>query len=230
MKLCWGIWIVLSCAASSAHAGGTGAAPLQVSSLPGGGSPGRGGFYFELHGAWAELGGDFDGSTALTGASDTVFVPDAGSGTGFGLAIGRRWDRQAVELSFTQTQHDGSISGAPGGDVTYDSVDLDWRYFFRPEEKLQPFFQAGIGAAFATLEDASTNGVSVGDADLSGAELALGGGAEYYLGEHWSLGVRALYRFAFFDTAKGVSDDEGSIDNTVDTGGLVLLFGTSFTL
>lgn len=226
MRLYLGIWAVLSCATISAQSGGTGASAAQAS----GGSPQRDGYYFELHGAWAQLGGDFDGNTALTGSSDTIVVPDAGSGTGFGLAFGRRWGQQAVELSFTQTQHDGSISGFPGGDVTYDAVDVDWRYFFRPEEQLQPFFQAGIGAAFATLEDSSTDGVSFGDADLSGVELGLGGGAEYYLSEHWSIGVRALYRYAFFDTAKGVAGDEGTIDNTVDSGGLVLLFGASFTL
>lgn len=193
-------------------------------------TPARSGFYFDVHGTWAQLGGDFDGNTLLVGSSDSIAVPDADSGLGFGIAAGHRWDRYALELAFTLTTHEGSIPGAPGGDVDYGVLELNGRYFFRTEERLQPFVLGGIGIAVATLEDASTDGVRVGDADLTGLELGLGGGLEYFLGEHWSLGLRALYRFTSFDEAEGVASDSGSIDDSVDGSGMALVFGTAFTL
>lgn len=190
----------------------------------------REGFTLELHGAWAQLGGDFDGDTALSGATDTIFIPDADDGTGFGLAFGRRWERYALELAFTHTGHDGSIAGSSGGDVAYDVLAVNGRWFFRTEHRLQPFLLGGLGVAMATLEDASTSGASVGDADLTGLEVAVGGGLEHYLSERWSLGLRVFYRQAFFDTAEGVAGDEASIDESVDGGGVALTFGAAFTL
>ena len=70
----------------------------------------------------------------------------------------------------------------------------------------------------------------MGDGDLSGLQLSVGGGLEHYLSDRWSLGLRAFYRYASFDTAEGVSGDEGSIDESVDGGGLALTFGATFTL
>ncbi len=237
MRIHLGTWFVLlSFTSTAAATGGGPGEPLEAPSLArsrpaqeGGFSP-RKGFYFDVHGMWAQLGGDFDGDTVLLSSTgESIEIPDADSGVGFGLAFGHRWNRHAIELAFNQTRHDGAAPSLPGGDITYSAVDFDWRYFFRPEERLQPFFQAGFGFAFATLEDSSM-GTSVGDADLSGLELGLGGGAEYYLSERWSLGLRALYRQAFFDTAEGVDGDSGSIDESVDGGGLALVLGVSFTL
>lgn len=233
MRINLGTWFVLLSCTSTAAA--TGAGHDEFRETPGrapdgGGFSPRKGFYFDVHGMWAQLGGDFDGDTFLMGSTDSISIPDADSGVGFGLAFGHRWNRHAIELAFTQTQHDGSIPASSGGDITYDSLAFDWRYFFRPEERFQPFFQAGFGLALATLEDASSGGSGTGDADLSGLEIGLGGGAEYYLSECWSLGLRALYRQAFFDTAEGVDGDSGSIDESVDGGGLALVFGVAFTL
>lgn len=229
-------FVLLACtstaAASAAGGGDLRTTPSSSPSRPqdGGGFSPRRGFYIDVHGMWAQLGGDFDGDTLLVGSTDSIVIPDADSGLGFGLAFGHRWRRHALELAFTQTQHDGSIPAATGGDITYNALDLDWRYFFRPDERFQPFVQAGFGFALATLEDASSGASGVGDADLSGLELGLGGGAEYYLSERWSLGLRALYRQAFFDTAEGVDGDSGEIDESVDGGGLALVLGITFTL
>jgi hypothetical protein len=86
-------WLVLLSFSGPAAAAGTGpgepddgpsSAPLQTSD-DGGFSPRRG-FYFGLQGTWAQLGGDFDGDALLMGATDTIEIPDADSGLGFGLA------------------------------------------------------------------------------------------------------------------------------------------------
>lgn len=231
-------WLALTaCTTPAFAAGAAGETPravaeeLAAETQQPAGFAARQGWTLELHGTWAQLGGDFDGDTGLMGATDTIFVPDADDGTGFGLAVGRRWDRYALELAFTHTQHDGSIPPpATGGDVSYDVLELNGRYFFRTGKRLQPFLLGGLGFALATLEDASTDGANVGDADLSGLQLSLGAGLEHYLSDRWSLGLRACYRYAFFDTAEGVAGDEGSIDESVDGGGLALTFGTTFTL
>jgi opacity protein-like surface antigen len=221
-------WFVLLTCTSTAAASGESHRELRAPD--GGGFTTPTGVYFEVHGTWAQLGGDFDGDTGLQGSTDTIALPDADSGIGLGLAIGYRWQHQALELAFTQTEHDGSIPGLSGGDVTYGALDVDWRYFFRTQEQFQPFVQAGLGAAVATLADASSGSSGIGDADLSGVEFALGGGAEYYLDQHWSLGTRLLYRGASFDTAEGVDGDEGSIDDSLDADGLVFSLGVTFTL
>lgn len=235
MRIDLACFVLLACTSTAAASAAGGddlrAAPSPSPSRPqdeGGFSPERG-FYIDVHGMWAQLGGDFDGDTFLQGSTDSIAIPDADSGLGLGLAFGHRWREHAVELAFTQTQHDGSIPTFSGGDITYDAVDFNYRYFFRPDERFQPFVQAGFGYALATLEDSSMGASGTGDADLSGLEIGVGGGAEFYVTERLSLGVRALYREAFFDTAEGVDGDSGEIDESVDGGGLALLVGVTFT-
>lgn len=197
-----------------------------------GGFEAREGFYLGLHGTWAQLDRDFDGETVLVGADETIAIPDADDGAGLGLAIGHRWERNALELDVSVIQHDGTLpGGVPGGDVTYTAVDANWRYFFRHDRHLQPFVQATLGLAFASLEDASADNLTaeIGDADLAGVELGLGGGLEYYLSERWSFGVRVAYRQTYFDSAEGVTGDEGDIDDTIEARGVTVAFGTAFT-
>jgi opacity protein-like surface antigen len=189
-----------------------------------------GGVYFDLYATWAQLGGDFDGDTVLTGATDTIEIPDADDGAGVGLAIGYRWDQVALELAFTALEFDGTLSVATGGEVYYGALELNGRYFFRVQERFQPFLQAGLGVAVANLEDSSTGASGTGDGDLYGGVLNAGAGAEYYLTEHFSLGFRALYRYTSFTEAEGVDGDEGEIDDEVEAGGVALELGITFTL
>jgi opacity protein-like surface antigen len=210
---------------------GASAVPLPPDAARGG-FRAREGFYLAVHGAWAQLDRDFDGDVLLSSTAETIAVPDADDGAGLGIAVGHRWERNALELDVTVTEHDGTLpAGASGGDVTYGALDASWRYFFRPDRHLQPFFQATLGVAVATLEDAAidTTSLEVDDAELAGVEFGLGGGVEYFLTERWSLGLRALYRQTYFDMAEGVSDDESDIDHSVEARGWVLSIGTAFT-
>lgn len=210
---------------------GGGEAPLTTAAARDG-FRAREGFYLGVHGAWAQLDRDFDGDVALVGADETIAIPDADDGTGLGFAVGHRWTRNAFELDFTLTEHDGMLpGGASGGDVSYGAVDGSWRYFFLPEHRLQPFFQATLGVALATLEDSALDNdtLEVGDADLAGIELGLGGGLEFYLSERWSIGARALYRQTYFDVVEGVTGDENDIDHSVEARGWAFTVGTAFT-
>ncbi len=190
-------------------------------------TPAGTGFYVDVHGAWTQLGGDFDGDTALMGATEVIVVPDTDPGFGFGLAFGHRWEKVAVELAFTETQHDGEISGLfTSNDVTLDVLEVNGRYFFNTSSRFQPFLLAGLGFVMASMDDAA--GPGIGEAELTGLGAGLGGGAEYYFDQHWSLGLRLLYRFASFDEAEG-TQEEGSIDDSVDGHGLAAVVGATFT-
>lgn len=234
MKIDLAALFVLASLTGPAAAAGAGSAGLHELPSPQATTPGAiatpSGVYFGLYGTWAQIGGDFDGSTVLTGATDSIEIPDADDGAGAGLAIGYRWERWALELAFTAIQFDGTLTAATGGDVYYGALELNGRYFFSVQDRFQPFLQAGLGVAAATLEDSSTGATGTGDGDLTGAVLNAGGGAEYYFTDHFSLGMRALYRYTSFDMAEGVDGDEGSIDDEIEASGLALELGITFTL
>lgn len=176
------------------------------------------GLYLGVGVMQAELGDDFEGNTALVGAFDTILIPDADDGTGYALAVGARSGDSAYEMSWEQTTHDGSILSTPA-ETESSALAFDYRRFYRTESTVQPFWTLGFGLHWATLQDAASDGSSVGDADLFGFGLRGGGGVAMFLSDNLGLTLQALYRHVEFTTADGLVSS-GSVDEGVDGSGL----------
>lgn len=189
----------------------------------------RQGFHVAVRGHGARLWGDFDGDTALVGP-DTIFIPDADEGTGYELAVGGMKEGDAYRLTYTRIDHDGSIGGADA-DVEYRAIGLEIVHYMRANEPVQPLFSLGLVYPFVDLEDASTDGVVVGDAKLrSGFGLSLGGGVAWWLTRGLALDLRAQYVLQWFYEAEGVAGDEDDVDDGVDASSYGISLGLTWVL
>ncbi|MDF1799644.1 MAG: outer membrane beta-barrel protein [Planctomycetota bacterium] len=148
-------------------------------------------------------GSDFDGDLALVGSSEVIFIPKIDDGEGMDYAIGYRIGGVGFELAYQNLDFDGSLGGTPGFDMSRSAYDLNMRFNFLRERRVQPYFQFGLGYVSAELEDVASDGYSTYDADLSGLCLPVGGGIEFFATPHVSLDLRAVNRFAYYGDANG---------------------------
>ena len=160
------------------------------------------------------LGGDFDGDTVLDGV-DLIELPDTDDGVGFGVDVGLIEDGRSFTIGYANELFDGSL-GAFDADVRLNQINFDLVRYQRGNEKLQPYFLFGLAFAWADLDDASTDGIVRGDAELNrGFGLRGGGGLSYWFTKNVALDVRATGTVLGFTEAEGVLGVEATIDDPV---------------
>jgi len=187
------------------------------------------GIYLGARAHWSVLGGDFDGDTSLVGP-DTISIPDADDGLGYELALGWEADGWATELSYTRITYDGSL-GASDADIDYQAITWNVFRYLRANESVQPYFLMGLVFPWIELEDASTDGVVVGDAELmQGFGIDAGLGLAWWLGSRLALDVRALGTYQVFEEAEGVSGDSETIDDGVEGPSFGISVGLTWVL
>jgi hypothetical protein len=174
------------------------------------------GVYLGARGHWSHLEGDFDGDTALVGFLDTIFLPDAEDDFGYELALGWLSEGWGMELTYSRITYDGELGGA-SADVESQAISWNGLRYLRGNEPLQPYFLFGFSFPWMDLEDASTDGAVVGDAELSnGLGLNLGLGLAWWLGHHLATDIRGTYTYQSFGEAEGVAGDSDDIDDAVE--------------
>ncbi len=177
------------------------------------------------HGMW--LGGDFDGRTSLTGP-DVITLSDTDAGQGYELGLGAVAKGDQFLLTYRQLDFDGTI-GALDADVNYRAFALQVARSFRANEPVQPYVLLEFLYALADLDDASTSGMSVGDAKLrDGFGLGLGAGVAWWFRDDLALDLRAHVDHIGFSSAEGVSGNEGDIDDDVNVSSYGLSLGLSW--
>lgn len=193
-------------------------------------APAKNGFYISAIAARSEVSdSDLDGETILAGGGGggVILLPELDTGTGWGIALGGRIDSIGIELSYLRTDHDASFLGA-SGDASFCTFNLDWKRYFRTSSKLQPSFLIGLVVPSLVVEDGSSDGVDVEDADLIGIGVNAGLGLDYYFSHHLALVSGLVYRYADLSSADGAGIS-GTIDDGVDVSGLDLRLGLQLT-
>ncbi len=168
------------------------------------------GIYMGLSLPYNTIGGDFNGDTVLVGSSDIILVPSIEGGYGFGITLGVTSGQVAGEMSYLRTTHDASFQGLKG-DVVYNMVNLDGKYYFLAHERAQPYLLLGLSFPWLTIIDGSatlTAPPSVGDATFTGIGLNLGTGIAYYLNPRVSINAGINYRLVWYTRAGGVVEEE----------------------
>lgn len=189
------------------------------------------GFSLAVYGVRHAMGGDFDGSTALVGPLDLIVLPDYDAGLGLGASIGIKSSGGSLDMYLEATEHDGDFGGL---DIGGKLVNFGFRgrfvpgRFDSPSQRWQPYFLVGLAFNLLTIEDGSTDGVQVGDGELTGFSLEAGGGGLVNLAEHLALRLDVGYRWTRFDSAEGVAGS-GTLDDSVAADGLFLALGAVFT-
>ena len=176
------------------------------------------GVYLSGRYIWSDLSGDFDGETTLVPgppSNEVISIADVDDGYGYEVALGWMSEGWAMEITYSDIEYEGSISGSPA-DIYYGAVTWNGLHYWRANEPLQPYLMIGMLFAWADLENASMNGPVTRDAELDfGFGLDGGGGLAWWLGHNLALDVRALFTYQEFDEADGQTVN-GTIDDPLE--------------
>jgi hypothetical protein len=191
------------------------------------------GIYFGLTGNYNTVGNDFDGKTVEGSYDEVVAVPKIDNAYGFGVVLGSRKQNGAVELSYVRSQHDSTFSGYSLGDVTYNTINLDGKYYFLSNKPVQPFILFGICFPWLKVENSSVSTedyetLESGDATFYGIGLNLGTGIAYYLNPRIAITGGITYRFNVYTGLSG-EQTSGDLDESLFGGGANINFGITYT-
>ena len=145
------------------------------------------------------------------GDYDTGFY--AGGTLAYGLS---EWLALGIEAGHAEIEPDfGSTSSITGGDISAIPLLADIILRLRTNESLDLYGVVGLGVLFVDSDDISgtVSGVPFNiDVDADNAfAVKVGGGADWFLNEHWILNFEVSYVFA-----------ETDIDTTTNVAGLSL--------
>jgi opacity protein-like surface antigen len=110
-------------------------------------------------------------------------------------------------------------------DTEFYNLDLNFRRYFWMRSPLQPYGIIGMGWSRAEIENGSTDGTVVLDAELEdGISFNVGAGIALYPLKWVCLYGQAMYRFVRFGSSDGIGGDTSNIGD-VDGDSWSLSFG-----
>ena len=139
------------------------------------------GMYFSVSGVENSIGGDFTGAKYYLYEESALRcdVPEIESDRGFGMTIGGKKGKLAGELSYLRSVHNTNFLGLPyDGEVELVNLDIKFYTLRILKQSIKAYFLTGIGFPKITIENAATDGQSLGDAIYKGFGLNLGLGTE----------------------------------------------------
>jgi outer membrane protein W len=194
------------------------------------------GFFVGVSAIRTDIGGDFSKSWAFEQSdflsTTTTVIPELDPGYGGKLALGWRWTRAAVEMSYQQTRHQGSDLAGTTYDAKEDSLDVNGRlYLPSPSPRVKPSLLAGLSIPDVEIQGSSSThsfgSIDVSDVTYSGWGVNLGLGVDVYLTRHWSVDLNVIYRWTWLDESLG--SESPAVSRTMRGREWVLGLGTSWT-
>lgn len=194
------------------------------------------GLYLGVQGNYLIMGGDaFDDQTAqmaLYVTTETMWVPKIDNGFGFGAVFGFRDGGFGMELGFMKGSFDGTIY-----DGTYDSsvmmFDLNLKLWLSETSAIQPYLLIGGELSYFTATDAAELNYypyTVGDTDMNGLSVALGGGISYYILPEIALNVGVNYHIIIYMNVSGPLETSYEMEDYVNASMLNINAGLTVTL
>ena len=149
---------------------------------------------FDGEGIYREIGGD-----------EITILPRLSTQTMLRFILGYRAKKAGLEISYDFTNHNGTFQEG-SGKATFRSLNIDGRYFFLPDQRVQPYMQIGGSMPTFTVKEGSFLHEAVADAKFSGYGVNAEGGVVVY--PHRQLGISLGYshRVLSFDKVTGVKD------------------------
>ena len=147
-------------------------------------------------------------------------------GGGLGLRIGWLFNPKfSLELALAAQAHETSDANIVAG---LGSFDILAYYHFRGDQHLRPYVKGGFGGyglGFGEEEESEANLPRI-----QGAGLVFGGGIEYFLGDHFSLGADFTHHIINYER-KELDLGDGLIQgNELDETGSASSIGLFFTV
>jgi opacity protein-like surface antigen len=95
------------------------------------------------------------------------------------------------------------------------AVTVDGKVFIPTRGPFEPYFQAGIGYSWVGSSWSDGYGGDSSATFASGLTFAVGGGIDFYLGPHFSIGGRLLYRGFYFGEVRSRQEKAANFMSTV---------------
>ena len=178
------------------------------------------GAYLGVYFTDARMFGDFDNTVSYYGYDEIYEVPYVDDGTGFGVVLGARTEKGAVELGYQRTRHDTISLG--GDEASYNIIDLNFKVDVFARDQVRPYILFGFGFPWLTIE----NGLAELDYDyylddyvfsfedetFFGFALNAGAGLAYYFHPQWAVTGGVIYRWNWFTSAEGSDLDDNLLE------------------
>ena len=185
----------------------------------------KNGFYLGMYAAQVPVGGNFDDTRFYVSGSTVYDVPKVEDGQGFGVVMGGRFPRMAIEMLYQRTTHDTHSSFVDIGDQTayYNTIDFNFKFDLAWESKARPYLLIGFGIPWITIENSKYDG-DYRDETFHGLAANLGAGLAYYFTPKLCINGEAYYRWARFSNVDG-----DSLDDDLDSEGPIFKLGMAYT-
>jgi hypothetical protein len=153
-------------------------------------------------------GVSFDGLTVYrrVGGTELAILPKLDRRTMMRAIVGFRSRPLAIEFSFERARHGGRFENVPVESVL-TAFNVDGRFFFLTDRRVQPHAVIGISVPMLRVEDGSVDDPLVGDARWRGTGLNTEFGVTVFASDRFGVSVGYVYRPMWFTTVRGVRDE-----------------------
>jgi hypothetical protein len=154
-------------------------------------------------------GKTFNGSTwyKQVGGDEFGILPRLEPKSTVRAIVGYRVARNSFEVSYEQTNHQGTFQNLSGEEATFHSLNFDERTFFLTRWRVQPYGLIGLSMVWLTVKDGAFLHDEVGDANYRGWGANLEPGVMVFAHPRLGLGIGYRYRPMWFFRASGVSQN-----------------------
>ncbi len=126
--------------------------------------------------------------------------------------LGFRYDKAAFEISYERTTHKGVFFDLATGEATFQQINVDTRFFFLTEGRVQPYVLAGGGFPWLTIKDGSflldNLDAGAGDGRFKGYAVNTELGVTVYPHPQVGIVLGYEYRPIWFDRLTGMTDTQ----------------------
>lgn len=136
---------------------------------------------------------------------EVVILPKISTQNMIRFALGYRGKQYGIEFSYDRTNHNGTYLGATGT-ALFQSVNVDGRYYFLPNYRVQPYAQVGGSMPWFKVREGASTEEAFGDASFNGYGVSTEAGVVIYPHRQLGISVGYNYRVISFDKVHGVND------------------------
>ncbi len=153
-------------------------------------------------------GVSFDGLTIYqrVGGTEVAILPKLDRKTRLRAVVGFRSRPLALEFSFERASHGGTFDDVPVESVL-TAFNVDSRFFFMTDRRVQPHAVIGIAVPLLRVEDGSFDDPLLGDARWRGTGLNTEVGITLFATDRLGISLGYVYRPIWFTTVRGVHEE-----------------------
>jgi hypothetical protein len=156
-------------------------------------------------------GETFDGFTLYreVDGDEVALLPKLDTQRMFRGIFGYRYERATLEFSYERTGHTGVFGELGTGEATFQQLNVDTRFFFLTDGRVQPYILAGGGFPWLTIKDGSfllnEPDAGVSDGRFKGYALNTEVGVTVYPHPQVGIVLGYEYRPMWFDRGTGLT-------------------------